>query len=104
MTVRDNTIFNPLGQTDAIILSNDYGGIETNRVIDHNLLGGGGYCFYGAGGPALMASHIMFTNNHFSRLYHSACGYWGPIANWNPRGGDVLPGDVLDETGTKVKP
>lgn len=104
MTVRDNTIFNPLGQTDAIILSNDYGGVETNRVIDHNLIGGGGYCFYGAGGPSLMARHIVFTNNHFSRLYHSACGYWGPIANWNPRGGDVLHGNVWDETGSVVTP
>ena len=51
MTVKDNTIFNPISQTDDIILSNDGGGTETNRLIDHNLLAGGGYCFYGSGGP-----------------------------------------------------
>ena len=99
MTVRDNTIFNPLAQTDTIILSNDGGGVETNRLITHNLLGGGGYCFYGAGGPSLAARNIAFTNNSFSRTYYPTCGSFGPGVYWNPGSGDVWTGNVWDDTG-----
>jgi hypothetical protein len=103
-TVRDNTILNPVDQTDAIILSNDGGGIETNRVITHNLLGGGGYCLYGAGGPSLAAGELTITENHFSRVYHSTCGSYGPIAYWNPAGGDLWRGNVWDDTGAPLQP
>ena len=104
MTVRDNTILNPDGQTDAIILSNDGGGTESNRLIDHNLLAGGGYPFYGAGGPSLMASNITFTNNHFSRIIWPNSGQWGPDTYWNLGSGDVWTGNVWDDTGASLDP
>ena len=100
MTVKDNTIFNPVSQTDDIILSTDGGGTETNRLIDHNLLAGGGYCFYGA----VSASNVMFTNNHFARLYYHTCGYYGPVAHWQSGSGVQWSGNMWDDTGAAVQP
>jgi hypothetical protein len=101
MTIKDNTILNPVSQTDAIILSTDGGGSETNRLIDHNLLAGGGYCFYGGGNTA---SSITFTNNHFSRIYYRSCGYYGPFVYWQPRNGNQWFGNLWDDTGLAVQP
>ena len=104
MTIKDNTIFNPISQTDDVILSNDGGGTETNRLIDHNLLAGGGYCFYGSGGPTLDASNITFTNNHFARIYYRSCGYYGPVTDWQPGHGAVWRANVWDDTGAAAHP
>jgi hypothetical protein len=104
MTVRDNTIFNPKDQTTTLMLANDGGGTETNRLIDHNLIGGGGYCFYGSGVNPPQASNITFTNNHFSRLFFPNCGYWGPDADWKQGNGDLWSGNVWDDTGVSLGP
>ena len=101
MTVRDNTFLNPQGQTAALIFSNDSGPAVTNVDIDHNLFAGGGYCVY-LGNPSgqTPSSNITFANNHFSRIYHSTCGYWGPVVYWDgPGNGDVRRGNVWDDTG-----
>jgi hypothetical protein len=104
MTVRDNTILNEQNQTDAIILSNDGGGPESNRRIDHNLLGGGGYCFYGSGGPGASATRITFSNNHFSRIYYPNCGSFGPTTYWVTGDGNAWSANVWDDTGAPVWP
>ena len=102
MTVQDNTILNPDGQTDAIMLANDTSGDESNRVINHNLIAGGGYSFYGAGGSAENVDHVTFENNHFSRMYFSTGGYWGPDAYWSSANGDLWSGNVWDDTGASM--
>lgn len=81
MTINHNTIFNPRNQTDAIMLAND-DGPQTNRIITNNLLAGGGYSFYGSGGPNGQATNIVFTGNRFSTRYFANGGYWGPVAHW----------------------
>lgn len=100
-----NTSFNQFSQTDAISLFEDFG-VQANRVIDNNLVAGGGYCIYGgqnAGGPTV--SNIQITNNHFARLFYSNCGSFGYIAAWNPGApGAVWSGNIWDDTGAVVGP
>ena len=105
LIIRDNTCFNQhTDQTAAIILSNDNGGTENNRYIDHNLLAGGGYTFYGSGGPTAPATNITFINNHFTRIFTSGSGGYGPIAYWKTGGGNVWSGNVWDDTGQSISP
>ena len=104
LIIRDNTFFNHNRQTAAIILSNDVGGTETNRVIDHNLLAGGGYAFYAAGHSSSRSTNITFMNNSFSRLYYPNSGYYGPVANWTSGNGNVWSGNIWDNTGASVAP
>jgi hypothetical protein len=102
MTIENNTILNPDDQTDAIMLANDTSGDESNRVINHNLIAGGGYSFYGAGGSAENVDHVTFENNHFSRMFFSTGGYWGPDAYWSSANGDVWSGNVWDDSGASM--
>jgi len=91
MTIDGNTIFVTQGQTDAIMLAND-DGAQRNRVITGNLLAGGGYAFYGSGGPNGVATGIVFRNNKFSTRYFPKGGYWGPVAHW--KSGNVWEGNT----------
>ncbi len=81
MTISGNTILVPYPQTDALMLANSDGD-QRNRTITGNLLAGGGYTFYGSGGPGATASGIVFTDNQFSTSYFPASGYWGPVTYW----------------------
>lgn len=105
LTIQNNTIFNSFSQTDAISLFEDFG-VQSNRVINDNLVAGGGYCIYGgqnSGGAA--ASNIRITNNHFSRMYYQNCGGQGSgtVAAWPLNGsGGVWSGNVWDDTGAVV--
>ena len=105
LKILHNTSFNQFSQTDAISLFEDFG-VQANRVIDNNLVAGGGYCIYGgqnAGGPTV--SNIQITNNHFARLYYPNCGAFGYIAAWNPGApGAVWSGNLWDDTGATVGP
>ena len=102
MTIQDNTFLNQNSQTAAIILSNDNGsGDETNRVINHNLLAGGGYTFYGAGGSGTPSNHITFTNNSFSPMYRADSGYYGPVAYWTTST-NTWSNNIWDTNGTAV--
>lgn len=101
LTIRNNTIFNQLGQTDAISLFQDFGN-QTNTLIDNNLVAGGGYCMYG-GGNTQLSTNIKVTNNHFSRIFYPNCGYYGPMAAWQSNGpGNVATGNIWDDTGQPV--
>jgi hypothetical protein len=102
--IQDNTILLDNDQTSPIILSNDGGGTEANRTIDHNLLAGGDYCFYGSGGDSNAATGITFENNHMTGLYFPDCGYYGETAYWQSGNGNVFSGNVWDSTGAALTP
>lgn len=98
MTIRHNTIFNPVQQTDCIMLATD-DGPQTNRLIDNNLLAGGGYTVYGAGGPQDVPTNIRFTNNRFSKKFYPNGGFFGPVAYFVSNGaGNVWLGNIWDDT------
>jgi hypothetical protein len=103
LTLRHNTVFNQNDQTDAISLFEDFGE-EANRVIDNNLLAGGGWTMYAGANPGGPPTHnIVVTNNRFSRMYFPNGGYFGPFTafNWNGSG-NVWSGNVWDNTGEPV--
>jgi len=103
LTVRYNTIFTNRQQTDAIGLFEDFG-TQANRIIDDNLLAGGGYAIYGGqnpGGPA--TSRIVVENNRISRIYYPDGGFYGPAADFDPHAaGNIWSGNVWDRTGSPV--
>ena len=104
LTIRHNTIFNQFNQTDAVSLFQDFGP-EKNRVIDNNLLAGGGYTIYGGAnaGKEANATGIRITNNRISRMYFPRGGSYGWLAAWNPNGaGNVLGGNVWDHDGSPI--
>lgn len=87
MTIERNTILNPYSQTDAIMLANS-DGPQKNRLIVGNLLGGGGYTFYGSGGPDGVATGIVVRDNVFTTAYYPRSGYWGPVVHWKTGNGN----------------
>jgi len=105
LTIQHNTIFNQIAQTDAISLFEDFA-VQQNRVINDNLVAGGGYTIYGgqnSGGPAIKNIHI--TNNHFSKMYWSTYGYYGYIAAFTTSGtNNTWSGNVDDTTGVTISP
>lgn len=103
MTIQDNTILNQEPQSDAIMLATD-DGQETNRLVTHNLVAGGDYCVYGSGGPSDSPTYIRFTNNQFSRMFYSDCGFYGPAAYISDGTGNVWSGNIWDDTGATVPP
>src|SRR5262249_24925740 len=105
LTIRHNTVLNSMSQTDAISLFEDFGR-QYNRIIDDNLVAGGGYTIYGganAGGAP--TSDIRITNNRIPRLYFQNGGTYGPLAAWSGSGsGNVWSGNVWDDSGQPVGP
>ncbi len=99
LTVRHNTIFNQLSQTDAISLFQDFG-IQKDVLIENNLVAGGGYTLYGGDGTYGLSSNIRFINNRVARIYFPRGGFYGPFAHYDSNGpGNVLSGNVWDDTG-----
>ncbi|MBA8792697.1 hypothetical protein FHX74_000291 [Friedmanniella endophytica] len=102
LTIRHNTILNPVSQTDAIGLFQDFG-VEANRSIDDNLLGGGGYTLYAGSGTHGTTSGIKITNNRFTASLFPLGGYWGPATAYDRNGsGNTWSGNVWDLTGLPV--
>jgi hypothetical protein len=102
LTIRHNTVFNQFDQTDAVSLFQDFGA-QRNRVIDNNLLAGGGYTIYGGANAGLEANatQIRITNNRIGRQFYPNGGSYGWLAAWNPNGaGNVLTGNVWDSDGS----
>lgn len=103
LTIRHNTVFNPLDQADAISLFEDFGQ-EANRVIDNNLVAGGSYSIYAGqntGGP--IAYNIKVTNNRIARIFFPGGGTFGPVAAYNPNAaGNVFSGNVWDDTNLPI--
>lgn len=105
LTLRHNTVLNQFAQTDAISLFEDFG-VQANRIIDNNLLAGGGYTLYAGQNPGgLTATGITVTNNRFSRLFYPQGGSYGPVTAWNPTGtGNTWTGNTWDDTNTTLNP
>jgi hypothetical protein len=105
LVIRHNTVFNPHSQTDAISLFQDFGA-QSNRVIDNNLMAGGGYTLYAGANPGKesTATNITVTNNRFARTYYANGGYYGPATAYRAGGGNVWSGNIWDDTGAAVNP
>lgn len=103
LTIRHNTVFVDLDQTDAISLFEDFG-VEANKTIEDNLVAGGGYSIYGgqnSGGPA--AYSIRIIGNRISRKYYRHGGRFGPLAAFNPsERGNTWSGNTWDGSGATV--
>ena len=101
LTIQHNTIFNNFSQTGAIVLTEDFGA-QANRVINDNLLAGGGYTIYAgqnSGGPA--TSNIKVTNNRIGGIYYRHGGQYGPLAGFNTTR-TVWSGNVWDASGHTI--
>lgn len=102
LDVVNNTILNPISQTDCIGLFQDFG-VEANRRIEGNLLAGGGYTLYAGAGTRGRTSGIVVQNNRFSTLYYPRSGYYGPATAFESSGsGNVWRGNIWDSTGASV--
>lgn len=104
----NSTWLNPQTQTDAISLFCD-NGPNQNRLISGNLLGGGGYPFYGGiegllKGSVPQPSSIVFTNNRFTTAYWPLSGQFGPVLDWyNDNGAsNIWANNVYHETGEPI--
>jgi len=104
LTIRHNTFFNQLSQTDAVSLFQDFGP-QRNRVITDNLMAGGGYTLYAGAnvGKESTATNIIVTDNRFSTKFYSRGGYPGPYTAYTSGGGNVWSGNIWDETGLAVR-
>jgi len=104
LTIRHNTIFNPHAQTDAISLFQDFSK-QSNRVIDNNLVAGGGYSIYAGAneGKAAGATNISVTKNRISRIYFPKGGYYGWATAYTSGGSNSWSGNVWDDTGETIK-
>ena len=86
LIIKHNTILIDHNQTDAVGLFEDFG-VQANRSIVDNLLGGGGYTIYAGqkrGGPQSYNIHI--AGNRISRIYYPAGGYYGQVTAFSRRG------------------
>jgi Putative Ig domain len=100
MLIQNNTILNSNGQTDCIALFQDNAPPAiANKVVNNNLLAGGGYCIYGGQSGSqyagLPASNIVITNNAISTVYFPAGGAFGSIVYFSPgNSGNEWSGNV----------
>lgn len=103
LTIRHNTVFNPHDQTDAISLFQDFG-VQANRVIDDNLLAGGGYTIYAGANRGLesTATNIKVTNNRISPKFYPQGGHFGYATAYTIGGGNAWSGNVWDDTGRSI--
>jgi hypothetical protein len=105
MTINDNTIFNTLGQTDAISLDASTGGVAVaNKTISNNFLAGGGYSIYGGDGPSTNpTSKIVITGNRFGQQYFAKGGQFGAVAYYDHTGsGNTWSGNIWDTTAQTI--
>lgn len=79
-----NTVLVETDQTSAIMLS-EYGSTpDSNVLVKNNLLGGGGFSFYG-GAPDTARGHEV-VDNLFTTRFFPRSGYYGPVAYWRSAG------------------
>ncbi|WP_327049306.1 DUF4082 domain-containing protein [Microbispora sp. NBC_01189] len=103
LVIKNNTILNPVGQTSAIMLATSLGPV-TNVLIQGNLIGGGGYCFYGGGDKAGSSRNVVVRDNVFSRSLFSNCGAYGPVAHFDRSApGNVWQNNVWQGTRNLVE-
>ena len=105
MTIEDNTVFDSLGQTDAISLDASAAGTSVaNKTIEDNFLAGGSYTIYGGDSLGNSISDILFEGNRFGQLYYTQGGQYGPIAYFTATGtgGNIWSGNFWDTTGQAI--
>lgn len=104
LTIRKSTILNDRVQADAIMLSGIEGD-QNNKIVEDNLLAGGGYSLYGRGSSSEGATNIRARRNHFSRIFFPNGGFFGPNVYWDSDGiGNVWEDNIWDDTGATVSP
>ena len=103
LTITHNTILNPVDQTDAIALFEDFGQ-QFDATVTGNLLAGGGYTIYGgANAGKWTPANITITGNRFATIYYPRGGYFGPAANVSTgTNGNTWSGNTWDSTGQPV--
>jgi len=106
LTINDNTIFNSLGQTDAISLDASASGqTVANKTVTNNFLAGGGYTIYGGDSLSNTTSNIVITGNRFGGQYYSTSGQYGPDAYYSTTGsGNTWSNNFWDTTGVTFTP
>jgi hypothetical protein len=106
LTVADNTIIGPNGQTDAVALFCD-SGTQKNALITDNLLDGGNYTIYGGDGGAectgAATTNIRITNNRIGTTFARTGGHYGWLAYFSPGGtGNTVTGNRWDANGALI--
>ena len=104
LVIQNNTIFNSIGQTDAVTVNAAKSGMPVaNATIQNNLIAGGGYAIYGGTGLGNTTSNIVIKNNRFGQLYFPKSGQFGPVAYFASAGkGNVWSGNIWDSTGQAI--
>ncbi|MET8156571.1 hypothetical protein ABZT47_09370 [Sphaerisporangium sp. NPDC005289] len=104
LTIRHNTILNQISQTSAISIYQDFSRAH-DVLIEHNLLGGGGYAIYGGEGKFGKATGIRIVGNVFTRRLFPKGGYWGPVTYFNAKGkGNEFKRNTWEDTREPVTP
>jgi hypothetical protein len=103
LTITHNTVLNPVNQTDAIGLFENFGAQE-NCLISNNLIAGAGYTLYGGANLGKwIPTNIKITGNRIARTYYPNGGSYGPYtAVVNGTNGDVWSGNIWDNTGAPI--
>jgi hypothetical protein len=101
LTIAGNTIINPLEQTDAVTLDASGGGqTVANKIVEGNLLAGGGYAIYGGASEGNATSNIVIAGNWFSQVYYPDGGLYGPAVYFDVTGaGNVWSGNLWSGQG-----
>jgi hypothetical protein len=104
LVIQNNTIFNSIGQTDAISVNSAKSGMPVaNQTIQNNLIAGGGYAIYGGTNLGNTTSNIVIKGNRFAQIYYPKSGQFGPVAYFASTGkGNVWSGNIWDTTGQTV--
>jgi hypothetical protein len=103
LNIQHNTVFVPQSQTGAVVLNED-AGVQSNRIVNNNLLSGGGYAIYAGqstGGP--VANKITISNNVISTATFTNGGFYGPATGFNRTGpGNTWTSNTWDSTGATI--
>jgi hypothetical protein len=104
LTISNNTILDPLGQTDAISLDATLDSQTiANKTITGNLLGGGSYAIYGGNTRNAVVTNMVITGNTFSQAYYAKSGQFGPVAYFNSTApGSSWSSNTWDTTGAAI--
>ncbi|MFD0853659.1 hypothetical protein ACFQ07_15585, partial [Actinomadura adrarensis] len=99
LVIRNNVLLNPLPQTSAVSIYQDFGRAH-DVTVSGNLLGGGGYALYGGEGEFGPSTGIRVLRNAFTRRHFGKGGRHGPVTRFEKGGtGNVWQGNVWQETG-----